>query len=398
MNFQPNSRITRIASRLAASLVITSGLLGSVAPVAAAPSQQASAPASGLTSPASFLNPDGTMKLDGSFSGSLDLSGWDVQIDPQRGPVLAPKTSTDEQPLQTAAPGQWADVGYGTGDLNNVVNAMAVMGGNVIMGGSFSDVGGNPNIDYIASWNGSSWSAVGDNGSGGSVLNSTVQALLVDGTDLYAGGWFNNLYNDSVYLPEADYVAKFDGTDWSALGSNGSGNGSLNNGVFALAILGGDLYVGGGFTNVNDGGMPAAGGRLHRRMGRKQLVGARQQWSQQRLLDQQRELAGGHRQRPVRGRLLHECQQRRRFADGGGLHCQVERQQLVGAQQQWSQQRLLEQQRVRAGRYGHRPVRGRQLLERQQRWGFPDRGGLRGHVGWLGLVSPGRATAAAGAP
>lgn len=51
------------------------------------------------------------------------------------------------------------------------------------------------------------------------------------------------------------YIAKFDGTNWSALGSNGSGNGSLNNLVEALALDGsGNVYAGGGFTDVNNDG------------------------------------------------------------------------------------------------------------------------------------------------
>ncbi len=35
-----------------------------------------------------LLNPDGTLRLDGAFSGTLDVSGWQVTLDPQRGPVL----------------------------------------------------------------------------------------------------------------------------------------------------------------------------------------------------------------------------------------------------------------------------------------------------------------------
>ena len=43
---------------------------------------QASAPlAIEATSQESFLNPDGTLKLDGDFKGTLDLEGWDVNMD-----------------------------------------------------------------------------------------------------------------------------------------------------------------------------------------------------------------------------------------------------------------------------------------------------------------------------
>src|SRR4051812_14653366 len=42
-----------------------------------------------LLSPGGFLNSDGTLRLNDNTSGSLDLSGWDVQIDPERGPVFS---------------------------------------------------------------------------------------------------------------------------------------------------------------------------------------------------------------------------------------------------------------------------------------------------------------------
>ena len=49
---------------------------------------------------------------------------------------------------------------------------------------------------------------------------------------------------------EADYIAKWNGSAWSALGSNGSGDGALNTDVDALAVSGSDLYVGGDFTDA----------------------------------------------------------------------------------------------------------------------------------------------------
>jgi len=96
---------------------------------------------------------------------------------------------------------------------------------------------------------------LGSNGAGNGAINDTVLALAMDGNgNLYVGGDFFNVNNNGVSLPTADYVAKWDGANWSALSSNGGGNGSLNNGVNALAVSGSDLYVGGDFTNVNDNG------------------------------------------------------------------------------------------------------------------------------------------------
>ncbi|OQB93629.1 MAG: hypothetical protein BWX84_00479 [Verrucomicrobia bacterium ADurb.Bin118] len=61
----------------------------------------------------------------------------------------------------------------------------------------------------------------------------------MSGSDLYAGGWFTTAGGVA-----ANYIAKWDGSSWSALGSG------MNNGVSALAMSGSDLYVGGWFTTA----------------------------------------------------------------------------------------------------------------------------------------------------
>ena len=140
-----------------------------------------------------------------------------------------------------------------------VVSALAGLSdGQVLVGGNFYDLndGGTvlPQTDMLARWEGAGWSALGDIPNG--ALNSTVQAMVVEGTDLYIGGGFTDLSNHGVNLGAGDYVAKWDGVNWTALGSNGAGNGALNGGVVALALDSqGRLYAGGYFTNVNDGGV-----------------------------------------------------------------------------------------------------------------------------------------------
>jgi hypothetical protein len=117
------------------------------------------------------------------------------------------------------------------------VEALAVgADGTLYAGGRFTEAGGAP-ADYIARWDGTSWSALG------SGMNDTVLALAVgpDGT-LYAGGLFTTA--GGVPIP---YVARWDGTSWSALGSG------VNAAVWALATLAeGDLYVGGDFSEAGD--------------------------------------------------------------------------------------------------------------------------------------------------
>src|SRR5262245_64291828 len=89
--------------------------------------------------------------------------------------------------------------------------ALAVSGGDLYAGGSFTTAGGNP-ANRIAKWKGSSWSALGS-GMGG-VDAPEVHALAVLGGDVYAGGWFMTAGG----VP-ANYIAKWNGSIWTALGS-----------------------------------------------------------------------------------------------------------------------------------------------------------------------------------
>ena len=145
----------------------------------------------------------------------------------------------------------WSPLGSG---MDYCVYALAVSGTNLYAGGTFTNAGG-VRVNRIAKWDGSTWSALGS-GMGSSDLYepwSSVSALAVNGTDLYAGGWFTTAGGVS-----ANCIAKWDGTAWSPLGSgmnwrtgDPSGDGSVN----ALAVSGTDLYAGGTFTTA--GGVPA---------------------------------------------------------------------------------------------------------------------------------------------
>lgn len=41
-----------------------------------------------------LLAPDGPLRLDGTFTGAVDLSGWDVTLAPHHGPVFHPQSLT----------------------------------------------------------------------------------------------------------------------------------------------------------------------------------------------------------------------------------------------------------------------------------------------------------------
>jgi hypothetical protein len=161
----------------------------------------------------------------------------------------------------------WSGVGSNGdlpgGSLNSYVYGLASDGVNLYAAGAFENVNNYGTIltaaDHIAKWDGTNWSALGSNGSGDGSLNDGTNNdsaiwIEIHGTDIYVAGGFTNVNNNGTVLTAADYIAKWDGTNWSALGSNGSGNGSLNTYVYALGLLGDKLFVGGEFTNVNNNG------------------------------------------------------------------------------------------------------------------------------------------------
>jgi hypothetical protein len=137
--------------------------------------------------------------------------------------------------------------GAGDGALKNQVYAVAAGGGNVYVGGLFTDAGADPTADYVARWNGISWTGLGSNGAGnGALANGNVLAIAVYGADVYVGGGFTNAGG----VATADFVARWNGSTWSGLGSNGAGNGALTGIVYTVIRVGTDVYVGGNFQNT----------------------------------------------------------------------------------------------------------------------------------------------------
>jgi hypothetical protein len=70
-------------------------------------------------------------------------------------------------------------------------------------------------------------------------MDGSVSALAVSGSDLYAGGGFITAGGGA-----ANYMAKWNGSSWSGLGSG------MDSSVNALVLSGSDLYAGGGFTTA----------------------------------------------------------------------------------------------------------------------------------------------------
>jgi hypothetical protein len=130
------------------------------------------------------------------------------------------------------------------GGMNNGINALSLMqNGDVVAGGAFTTAGGAP-AHYVARWNGSSWSSVGSSG----VFNPVLSLAVLNG-DLIAGAGLLSL-NPITGTP--DYIARWNGTTWSNLGLG------VGNIVYSLSLgPDGELVAGGNFTTA--GGNDAFG-------------------------------------------------------------------------------------------------------------------------------------------
>lgn len=129
--------------------------------------------------------------------------------------------------------------------VSGVVYAVAVKGTDVYVGGSMLHAGGVP-VNRIAKWDGTKWSALGDGI--GNNPDSYVYSIVVEGNNIYVGGEFKTAGGVS-----ANGIARWDGANWSSLGSGVSNETPGSRAyVSAIAIKGNDVYVGGRFTKAGN--------------------------------------------------------------------------------------------------------------------------------------------------
>jgi trimeric autotransporter adhesin len=142
----------------------------------------------------------------------------------------------------------WSALGSGmamTG-FSPEVDAIAVGTGGVIYAGGWFDTAGGVAASNVASWNGSSWSALGAGvwNSGGAT--SEVHSITVSGTDVWVGGTFTWAGSNV-----ANNVARWDGAAWQSMGTGVTGT---NADVNAVAVSGSAVYVGGDFDTAHNPG------------------------------------------------------------------------------------------------------------------------------------------------
>jgi trimeric autotransporter adhesin len=165
-----------------------------------------------------------------TFRGDLIVGGAFTQAGGRAAAGLARWTGTAWEPLGAGCDG--------------VVNALAVWQDELYAGGVFTTAGGQPAAG-VARWDGTQWHDVGgslgglDDLEGGRALLATRDALVVGGSFTSAGS------------QPASCLATWDGAQWAEL-AEGVHDGVGATTVAALAVVDGDLYLGGRFQRTGD--------------------------------------------------------------------------------------------------------------------------------------------------
>jgi trimeric autotransporter adhesin len=154
--------------------------------------------------------------------------------------------------------GSWHAMGTGPspggGAVDGIVRSLASNGTDVYIGTDAVNVAGIPQADHVARWNGSAWSALGANSAGTDgwlPATAFIYAMAAKGSQVVVTGEFQNANEN----PTADNIASFDGNAWTPMGSNGAGNGPWIGNGLAVAIVGKDIFVGGSFTSAGGDGL-----------------------------------------------------------------------------------------------------------------------------------------------
>ncbi|MBI2259181.1 MAG: T9SS type A sorting domain-containing protein [Flavobacteriia bacterium] len=126
----------------------------------------------------------------------------------------------------------WSEVGNG---VNGDIYTSIEFNGNLIIGGDFSQVGGNLNVYNIASWNGSAWTNMGKG------FDDDVKSLVIYNNELYAGGNFRRNGDNSTIFD--GNIAKWNGSDWVTVQGIGWNSEYSNSPIKDMKVFDNKLYV-----------------------------------------------------------------------------------------------------------------------------------------------------------
>jgi trimeric autotransporter adhesin len=138
----------------------------------------------------------------------------------------------------------WMALGDGTGLGEGRISSLAeTSDGRIFVAAQPAATDDDPEAFTVRQWDGERWVRLG----GG--ITGSVNAIVAHGTDLYVGGWLSRAIQTDGEELRVHNIARWDGERWHSPGSG------VNLSVYALAIRGEDLYVGGAFDHA--GGRPS---------------------------------------------------------------------------------------------------------------------------------------------
>lgn len=170
--------------------------------------------------------------LDGEVR-AIAVSGADLFV---AGEFLTAGTTTASRIAKWDSTAEaWSNLGLG---VSGSVEDLAVIGTDLYAGGSLEAAGGEP-VSNMARWSmiDQQWYPLGAG------VNGTVMDLTSSGANLIAGGYFTTAGGLIVKR-----IAMWNGSAWSALGDGFNGH-SVN----AVMMVGADLYAGGSFASSGGG-------------------------------------------------------------------------------------------------------------------------------------------------
>jgi hypothetical protein len=141
--------------------------------------------------------------------------------------------------------------GMSTGTEDSVVEEIAIIGSSIYAGGAFGSAGGVSNTGGIAVWDGTTWGALGVG------LNTPrlVNGMGTVGTTLFVGGQFPSVINSGPTTVTSRAIASWSGTTWSAMNTDQRGFFQSPTNPLTAAILArsiNEVFAAGRFTSTND--------------------------------------------------------------------------------------------------------------------------------------------------
>lgn len=145
----------------------------------------------------SSWNSLGTSALSNGFVNAIAIAGNDVYVG---GSFTDAAGNPSADRIARFDGANWHALGTGIANAVSTVFTLAYDGAHLFVGGTIFDAGGNTAADHIARWTGSTWEGLGIN------LGGAVRSISITPDNLYVGGDFSAVPGN----PNLNHVARYE--------------------------------------------------------------------------------------------------------------------------------------------------------------------------------------------